>query len=198
MTAPALRSGNEGPLNTRAAAPDLDAADRDVLNGARASGLPLRPAVHNAAERDRSADSGRARQPMFRPRPSQPCSFCGRWSAAWRRRRLGRIHGTEGFPEAICLSKNVSWVQRPRLWGQARQVGWAAGGADRRDAWRRAGSRSIDARARGLGGTERREGGATWCEPSSGLSSKSVAQPNGPTAAASRISCVEPKRPMYN
>ena len=38
VTAPALRSGNEGPLNTRAAAPDLDVADRDVLNGARASG----------------------------------------------------------------------------------------------------------------------------------------------------------------
>lgn len=40
---------------------------------ARASGLPLRPDVHNAAERDRSADSGRARQPIFiqtAPRPA--------------------------------------------------------------------------------------------------------------------------------
>jgi len=54
---------------------------------ARAIGLPLRPDVHNAAERVRSADSGRARQPIFRPRPRQPCSFCGRRSGAlggWR------------------------------------------------------------------------------------------------------------------
>ena len=65
---------------------------------AMAGGLPLRPDVHNTAERDRSAGSGRARQPMFRPRPSQPCSFCGRWSAAWRERRLSRIHGTEAYP----------------------------------------------------------------------------------------------------
>ena len=33
VAAPALRLGNEGSLNTRAAAPGLDAAARDVLNG---------------------------------------------------------------------------------------------------------------------------------------------------------------------
>jgi hypothetical protein len=54
----------------------------------RAIGLPVRPDVHNAAERDRSAGSGRARQPMRRSRPCQPCSFCGRRCGSLGRRRL--------------------------------------------------------------------------------------------------------------
>ena len=67
---------------------------------ARARGLPLRPDVHNAADRDRSADSGRARQPMRRSRPSQPCSFCGRRCGALGRRRLGdgARHRSDPYP----------------------------------------------------------------------------------------------------
>ena len=41
VTAPGLRSGNEGPFSTRAAAPGLDAADRDVLNGSEGERLAI-------------------------------------------------------------------------------------------------------------------------------------------------------------
>lgn len=75
---------------------------------ARASGLPLQPDVHNAAERGRSADFGRARQPIFRPRPSQPCSFCGRRSGALGGRRLGSSRVPEGNLIAITLRRSRS------------------------------------------------------------------------------------------
>ena len=41
VTAPGLRSGNEGPFDTRAAAPGLDAADREVLNGSEGERLAV-------------------------------------------------------------------------------------------------------------------------------------------------------------
>ena len=41
VTAPGLRSGNEGPFNARAAAPGLDAADRGVLNGSEGERLAI-------------------------------------------------------------------------------------------------------------------------------------------------------------
>ena len=64
----------------------------------RAIGLPLRPDVHNAAECDQSADSGRARQPVFRSRPIQPSSFCGRRRGALGGCRLGRSHVPKRYP----------------------------------------------------------------------------------------------------
>ena len=41
VTAPGQRSGNEGPFDTRAAAPGLDAADRGVLNGSEGERLAI-------------------------------------------------------------------------------------------------------------------------------------------------------------
>jgi len=41
VTAPALRSGTDSPLNTRPAAPGLDAADRGVLNGSEGERLAV-------------------------------------------------------------------------------------------------------------------------------------------------------------
>ena len=112
VTAPALRSGTESPLDTRAATePSLWTLQIVMCStAARASGLPLRPDVHNAAEPDRSADSGHARQPMCSPRPSQPCSFCGRRSGALSGRRLSRIHVPDGYvsiptPQPALVSK---------------------------------------------------------------------------------------------
>ena len=97
---------------------------------ARAIGLPLRPHVHNAAERDRSADSGRARQPVFRPRPSQPCSFCGRRSGALSGRRLSRIHVPDGYGSLLyalaILFSRASVAHLPE-WKRAEVFGWRMG-----------------------------------------------------------------------
>ena len=93
---------------------------------ARASGLPLRPDVHNAAERDRSADSGRARQPIFRPRHGQPCSFCGRRCGALGGWRLGRSHVTEAYRNKANRPIDLAQVRAGVATSLTRQILYAS------------------------------------------------------------------------